>query len=307
MLPEDTTLEIFDVSSFPLYSQDSDRNPPEIIREFKQKIKATDAILIASPEHNYSITAVLKNAIEWGNRPSGNVTLRRYGASLARNPAPLPGETPIAARRTLGEVRFLLAKIVEGEVHVQRVAQECFRRGLRRGTFEAGARRIFLKLMGVADDAAGGIDTHVEFFFVQGTEKSRLPIPDVDIVRHHLIGLLEPYLSLEVRFRGIVHVKNDARIVPAELRALRGRELLCDAKGVRAGHLELDGGFGEGPEEIRVRHARAENASKNPDQENFCVIPVKPFQRQARLLLRTHSQSIFSHAAGDCKAFDAAR
>jgi len=72
MLLEDTTLEIFDVSSFPLYSQNSDRNPPEIVREFKQKIKATDAILIASPEHNHSITAVLKNAIEWGNRPSGD-------------------------------------------------------------------------------------------------------------------------------------------------------------------------------------------------------------------------------------------
>lgn len=69
MLPERSTLEIFDVSSFPLYSQDIERNPPEIVREFKQNIRAADAILIASPEHNYTITAVLKNAIEWGNRP----------------------------------------------------------------------------------------------------------------------------------------------------------------------------------------------------------------------------------------------
>jgi chromate reductase, NAD(P)H dehydrogenase (quinone) len=69
MLPEGNILEIFDVSSFPLFSQNNERNPPEIVREFKQNIKAADAILIASPEHNYTITAMLKNAIEWGNRP----------------------------------------------------------------------------------------------------------------------------------------------------------------------------------------------------------------------------------------------
>ena len=154
----------------------------------------------------------------------------------------------------------------------------------------------------VADDAAGGIDAHVEFFFLQRAEKSRLPVPDVDFARHHLVGLLEAYLALEVRFRRIVHIENDARIVAAELRALRGGKLFCEGEGVRARHLELDGGFGESPEEIRVRHARAENARKNPDQENFCVIPVEPFQRQARLLWRRHKQSIFSHGAGDCKA-----
>ncbi len=69
MVPEGSTLGIFDVSTFPLFSQDIERNPPEIVREFKQSIRAADAILIASPEHNYTISAVLKNAIEWGNRP----------------------------------------------------------------------------------------------------------------------------------------------------------------------------------------------------------------------------------------------
>ena len=39
---------------------------------FKQKIRQSDAILFATPEHNYTITAVLKNAIEWANRPGGD-------------------------------------------------------------------------------------------------------------------------------------------------------------------------------------------------------------------------------------------
>ncbi len=72
MLPSDTALEIFDVSGFPLYSQDMDGDLPAIVRTFKQKIRNSDAILFATPEHNYSVTAVLKNAIEWGNRPPGD-------------------------------------------------------------------------------------------------------------------------------------------------------------------------------------------------------------------------------------------
>ena len=72
LLPEDTSLEILDVSHFPLYNQDHDPDPPAEVRLFKQKIRQSDALLFATPEHNYTITAVLKNAIEWGNRPGGD-------------------------------------------------------------------------------------------------------------------------------------------------------------------------------------------------------------------------------------------
>jgi chromate reductase len=72
MLPDNTTLEIFDVSRFPLFTQDHERDPPAEVRLFKQKIAGADPILFATPEHNYTITAVLKNAIEWGNRPGGD-------------------------------------------------------------------------------------------------------------------------------------------------------------------------------------------------------------------------------------------
>jgi chromate reductase len=45
---------------------------PEIVREFKTKIRSADAILIATPEHNYSVPGVLKNAIDWASRPYGD-------------------------------------------------------------------------------------------------------------------------------------------------------------------------------------------------------------------------------------------
>ena len=166
---------------------------------------------------------------------------------------------------------------------MQRVAQKRFGDGLRRGAFEARAGSGFLEYVRVADDAAGGVDAHVEFFFLQRAEKARLPVPDVDVVRHHLVGLLEAYFALEVGLRRVVHIENDARIVAAELRALRGGKLLGLFEGIRARNFEIDGSFGEGLEEIFVRHARAEQAGENPDQKDFRVVPVEPLQRQARL------------------------
>jgi len=69
LLPSNATLEVSDVSRLPLYNQELEHDMPEVVMELKRKIRGADAILIATPEHNYSITAVLKNAIEWGNRP----------------------------------------------------------------------------------------------------------------------------------------------------------------------------------------------------------------------------------------------
>src|SRR5260370_3443082 len=41
------------------------------VKKFKEKIRAVDGVLFATPEYYYSISAVLKNAVEWGNRPDG--------------------------------------------------------------------------------------------------------------------------------------------------------------------------------------------------------------------------------------------
>ncbi|TLY05552.1 MAG: NAD(P)H-dependent oxidoreductase [Thaumarchaeota archaeon] len=69
LLPEDAALDVHDVSAFPLFNQDLEVEIPPPIRRFKEKVRRADAILFATPEHNYSISALLKNAIEWGNRP----------------------------------------------------------------------------------------------------------------------------------------------------------------------------------------------------------------------------------------------
>ena len=72
MVPGDATLEIFDLEGIPPFNQDLETQPPEKVKEFKAKIRAADAILIATPEYNYSIPGVLKNAIDWASRPYGD-------------------------------------------------------------------------------------------------------------------------------------------------------------------------------------------------------------------------------------------
>ena len=72
LLPSDTTLEIFDLSDIPSYNQDHDNNMPPKVKEFKTKIRESDALLIATPEYNYSVPGVLKNAIDYASRPYGD-------------------------------------------------------------------------------------------------------------------------------------------------------------------------------------------------------------------------------------------
>jgi chromate reductase len=71
-VPEDARLEIFDLEGIPPFNQDLESTMPERVKEFKSKIESADAILIATPEHNYSIPGVLKNAIDWASRPYGD-------------------------------------------------------------------------------------------------------------------------------------------------------------------------------------------------------------------------------------------
>jgi chromate reductase len=72
MVPENAALEVFDLEGIPPFNQDLENQPLEKVKEFKAKIRASDAILIATPEYNYSIPGVLKNAIDNASRPYGD-------------------------------------------------------------------------------------------------------------------------------------------------------------------------------------------------------------------------------------------
>jgi chromate reductase len=72
LLPEGSSMEIFDIEGLPNFNQDEEKNPPPRVVELKAKVRAADAILFVTPEYNYSIPGVLKNAIDWASRPYGD-------------------------------------------------------------------------------------------------------------------------------------------------------------------------------------------------------------------------------------------
>ena len=69
---QDAVLEVFELDGIPGFNQDEEQNPPARVAELKQRIRDADAILIVTPEYNYSIPGVLKNAIDWASRPYGD-------------------------------------------------------------------------------------------------------------------------------------------------------------------------------------------------------------------------------------------
>ena len=72
LVPEGAAIEIFELDGIPGFNQDEEQNPPAKVVELKQRVRAADAILFVTPEYNYSVPGVLKNAIDWASRPYGD-------------------------------------------------------------------------------------------------------------------------------------------------------------------------------------------------------------------------------------------
>ena len=72
LVPEGATIDIFELDGIPAFNEDEEPKPPVEVVELKGRIREADAILIVTPEYNYSIPGVLKNAIDWASRPYGD-------------------------------------------------------------------------------------------------------------------------------------------------------------------------------------------------------------------------------------------
>ena len=70
LAPADCKIEIFDLTPIPLYNEDVNQQGfPLSVEDFRSRIRTCDGLLIVTPEYNYSIPGVLKNAIDWASRP----------------------------------------------------------------------------------------------------------------------------------------------------------------------------------------------------------------------------------------------
>jgi chromate reductase, NAD(P)H dehydrogenase (quinone) len=72
---------IFDLENIPLYNFDvQEAGLPEAVSQFKKAIEGAQLLVFCSPEYNYSISGVLKNALDWGSRPYGD---NSFGGKVA--------------------------------------------------------------------------------------------------------------------------------------------------------------------------------------------------------------------------------
>jgi chromate reductase len=83
LAPADLSIEVFDLAPIPFYNGDVEaQGDPPAVLALKERLRATDALLIATPEYNYSAPGVLKNAIDWASRPVTRSPLRHKPVAL---------------------------------------------------------------------------------------------------------------------------------------------------------------------------------------------------------------------------------
>ena len=106
LLPQGMSLRITSIADLPMFNQDVfDAGLPEPVKRLRAEITEADGLLIASPEYNFSLTAPLKNAIDWASRPPNQAFQDKPVAIFSATPGPLGGaRVQYDLRRILGQL-----------------------------------------------------------------------------------------------------------------------------------------------------------------------------------------------------------
>jgi chromate reductase len=92
LAPRELKLTIIEIGQLPIYNQDSEQSPPAEWRQFRERVRAADGVLFVTPEHNRSVPAALKNAIDVGSRPYGaSAWSGKPGAVVSASPGAIGG------------------------------------------------------------------------------------------------------------------------------------------------------------------------------------------------------------------------
>lgn len=92
LAPAGLKLSIIEIGQLPIYNEDGDDKPPTEWTAFRERISASDAVLFVTPEHNRSVPAALKNAIDVGSRPYGKSAWSgKPGAVVSASPGAIGG------------------------------------------------------------------------------------------------------------------------------------------------------------------------------------------------------------------------
>lgn len=151
LAPAGMTITIADISTLPLYDQDAEASFPATAQALKEIIEKADGVIIATPEHNRSISSALKNALDWTSRPWGK-------NSLAGKPVLTMGVsvgklgTAIAQSHLRQVLLYLDAHVVGQPELYFGPADELF--GSEGNITEASTKELLAKALGVLADRA---------------------------------------------------------------------------------------------------------------------------------------------------------
>jgi len=92
LMPEGAVLNIVELGDIPFLNEDLEAEGiPQVVVDFKSKIADADALLIATPEYNYSIPPVLKNALDWASRGKDSPLSGKPAVIISASPGMLGG------------------------------------------------------------------------------------------------------------------------------------------------------------------------------------------------------------------------
>jgi chromate reductase, NAD(P)H dehydrogenase (quinone) len=128
------------IDDLPIYNQDLEGDRPASVRRFTAEVGGTDALLVITPEHNRSLPAVLKNAIDWGSKPMDQNVWKG-------KPAAITGTSPGAIGAAVGQQHLRQILGILGSLVMGGEAYISFKPDLldADGTIAVEATRTFLK------------------------------------------------------------------------------------------------------------------------------------------------------------------
>ena len=150
LAPAGVEIELYDgLDSIPAFNEDREAVLPEAVQDLNGRIRAADALLVATPEYNGSAPGALKNALDWASRPHGE-------APLVAKPAAVIGasKTAYGARWAQEQIRRALtlsgAMVVDAELEVGRADDKIIGGEVVDSATREGVRRVVEELAATA-------------------------------------------------------------------------------------------------------------------------------------------------------------
>lgn len=109
---KDHTSEVVELNRLPFFCEDLNKNKPDTIQGYLDKVSTSDGIICCTPEYNHSIPAVLKNALDWASRPAFNSPLKGKPVSIITQAA-----SPVGGARAQAHLKLVLDSTLS-DIHI---------------------------------------------------------------------------------------------------------------------------------------------------------------------------------------------